>query len=161
MERDKIESHLKALSNEFLLVLTIFIDGSLRNIGIIHLLAPHSGALAVQCFSDPIPYTCRALCVPIKSYECYMCSKSSKCHNCYQISQFLQNFTILHVSYQCARIQNALAFAPKTRRSALRPTFRPGCAAYTRPSSISCVLDIFCIYVFYLYLCVLCVLFGC
>ena len=55
LERDKIESHLKALSNEFLLVLTIFIDGSLRDIGIIHSLAPHSGTLAVQCFSDPIP----------------------------------------------------------------------------------------------------------
>ena len=34
------------------------------------LLAPHSGALVCECFSDPIhPYTCRALCVPIKSYE--------------------------------------------------------------------------------------------
>ena len=35
------------------------------------LLAPHSGALVCECFSDPIhPSRHIALCVPIKSYEC-------------------------------------------------------------------------------------------
>ena len=48
MERDKIESHLKALSNEFLLVLTIFIDGSLRDIGIINLLSFHHKLSGMQ-----------------------------------------------------------------------------------------------------------------
>ena len=82
-----------------------------------------------------------------------------------QISKCCRNFTIFTIFHNFARkwstwarMRNEPAFARKSRRLAWRPTFCSGRAAYTRPSSLSCVLYLIlfymcsiCIYVFYVF----------